>query len=240
MLPNLIRQSEIRETERLRSKSYPYIHYMNKQNHIIPYIENSMDVASVEVRDASTTMALPKTRVVEASDVTRRVSGEDEPIGLMINGKYVTEAQFHEFYMKNQSIIKEWDKEFLKEPTKHKNTSTKKTESIFGYLYRIFVSDTPNNKTEAIKEKYKETLEHLEVRTPSWPLFVEKEEYNKDVLNQQKIAIEKKLQDDLEQSNVFKWHHLHLRKTTTPVSEKSAENSPPLTPYFTKKSKISP
>ena len=186
--------------------------------------------------------------VVEASERPRSKSNPNPRIyyrnkhnnvvpqeGLMIGGEYITEEQFHEFYMKKQSDMKEWDDEFLKETIK-----TKKTESIFGYLYRILVYDTQNNKTKAIKEKYKETLDNLEVRTPSWPLFVEKEEYNKDVLNQQKITIEKKLQDDLEQSTIFKWHHLHLRKTTTPMSEKSAENSPPLTPYFTKKSKISP
>ena len=192
---NQIKQSEIRQIERPRSKSNPtpYIYYRNKHNNVVPQE------------------------------------------GLMIGGEYITEEQFHEYYIKRQSDIKEWDEQYLKEIPK-----TKKTESMFGYLYRILVYDTQNNKKEAEKEKYKETIEHLEVRTPSWPLFVDKEDFNNDVLNQQKITIEKKMLDDLEHYTVFKWSPISLRKTTTPMSEKSAENSPPITTYFTKKSKISP
>lgn len=163
-----------------------------------------------------------------------------EPIKIMIGGEYMNETQFLEYYTKQQSVVKDWDEEYLNEPPKKKHTSTKETESMLEYLYRIFISDTQNNKKEAIKEKYKETIEHLEVRTPSWPLFVDKEDFNNDILNQQKLTIEKKLLDDLEHYTVFKWSPLSLRKTTTPMSEKSAENSPPISTYFTKKSKISP
>jgi len=115
----------------------------------------------------------------------------------------------------------------------------KKPESLFGYLYSWFVSESPIDKKDSIKEKYKETLEHLEIRTPSWPLFVEKEEFINDVLHQQKIIIEKRLHDisekESEQTMIFKWSPTaSLRKT------KSTDHSPPMMTYFTKKSKISP
>ena len=109
----------------------------------------------------------------------------------------------------------------------------------------------------------------MEVRTPSWPLFVGNEEYNNDTLNQQKIAIEKHLQEIFEKESepdhikVFKCseerspsHITHLFTSILPTSgsispetrsrssslrkTKSAENSPPLMTYFTRKNKISP
>ena len=230
---NPIETREVRRTmERPRSRSNPRIYYRNKQNNVIPYIEN-------------TTPSTEPIKIMISGEYINEAQtspGAKHPLKLVVEG-YASQKpsdQFIEYYKKQQSIIKDWDEEYLNEPPKKKHTSTKETESMLEYLYRIFISDTQNNKKEAEKEKYKETIEHLEVRTPSWPLFVDKEDFNKDVLNQQKITIEKKMLDDLEHYTVFKWSPISLRKTTTPMSEKSAENSPPITTYFTKKSKISP
>jgi len=115
----------------------------------------------------------------------------------------------------------------------------KKPESLFGFFYSWFVSEPSVDKPNKVKEKYKETLEHLEIRTPSWPLFVEQEEYMNDPLTQQKITIEKQIQEifekEPEKTTLFRWSpSSSLRKG------KSAENSPPMMTYFTKKSKVSP